>query len=94
MAVGPGPQYEAIADAFLQHAQDGFYNAYIDRPACLGLLGDVAGARVLDAACGPGLYAGELVRRGAEVVGLASVPAWWRSAPSAFSLRGAPSWPS
>ena len=69
-AVGREPQYDSIADAFLDHAEDGFYNAHIDRPACLGLLGDVAEARVLDAACGPGLYAEELVRRGAEVVGI------------------------
>jgi SAM-dependent methyltransferase len=67
--VGREPQYEVFADEFLEHAQDGFYNAYCDRPACLALLGDVAGKHVLDAACGPGLYAAELVRRGAEVVG-------------------------
>jgi 2-polyprenyl-3-methyl-5-hydroxy-6-metoxy-1,4-benzoquinol methylase len=64
--VGRQPQYEAFADAFLGHAQDGFFNAYYDRPACLALLGDVAGKRVLDAACGPGLYAEELLRRGAN----------------------------
>jgi SAM-dependent methyltransferase len=29
----------------------------------------VAGRRVLDAACGPGLYAAELARRGAQEVG-------------------------
>ena len=67
--VGREPQYDIFADEFLEHAQDGFYNAYYDRPACLALLGDVAGKRVLDAACGPGLYAQELVRRGAQVVG-------------------------
>jgi SAM-dependent methyltransferase len=33
------------------------------------LLGDVGGKRVLDAGCGPGVYAEELVGRGAEVVG-------------------------
>ena len=68
--VGRQPQYEAFADEFLEHARDGIYNAYVDRPACLSLLGDVAGKRVLDAACGPGLYAAELVRRGAHVTGL------------------------
>ncbi len=67
--VGREPQYEIFADEFLEHAQDSFYNAYCDRPACLALLGDVAGKRVLDAACGPGLYAEELVRLGAQVVG-------------------------
>ena len=66
--------YEKFADEFLDHAEDGFFNAYYDRPACLGLLGDVQGRRVLDAACGPGLYAAELLRRGAEVTGFDASP--------------------
>jgi len=68
-AVGREPQYDLFADEFLDHAEGGFFNAYYDRPACLALLGDVAGKQVLDAACGPGLYAAELVRRGAQVTG-------------------------
>lgn len=68
-SVGPHPQYDIFADEFLEHAREGFHNAYYDRPACLALLGDVAGRRVLDAACGPGLYAQELVERGADVIG-------------------------
>lgn len=72
--VGREPQYDVFADEFLDHARDGFWNAYCDRPACLELLGDVAGKRVLDAACGPGLYAAELRRRGAEVVGFDQSP--------------------
>lgn len=69
-AVGSHPQYDVFADEFLEHARDNFYNAHYDRPACLNLLGDVAGRTVLDAACGPGLYAEELTRRGADVIGL------------------------
>ena len=72
--IGREPQYEVFADEFLDHATDGFFNACYDRPACLALLGDVAGKRVLDAACGPGLYAGELVRRGAQVIGFDHSP--------------------
>lgn len=72
--IGRNPQYEAFADEFLELARDGFFNAYYDRPACLALLGDVAGKRVLDAACGPGLYVAELVRRGARVVGFDQSP--------------------
>ena len=68
-AVGPHPQYDTFADEFSELARDNFYNAHYDRPACLSLLGDVAGKTVLDAACGPGLYAEELTRRGAEVIG-------------------------
>jgi len=72
--VGSDPQYDTFADEFLDHARDGFYNAHYDRPACLELLGEVAGRDVLDAACGPGLYAGELVARGARVIGLDQSP--------------------
>jgi SAM-dependent methyltransferase len=72
--VGSAPQYEAFADEYLEHASRGFFNAFYDRPACLDLLGDVNGARVLDVACGPGLYAEELVRRGATVVGVDQSP--------------------
>jgi hypothetical protein len=41
--VGREPQYDVFADEFLGHVEDGFYNAYVDRPACLGLLSEVAG---------------------------------------------------
>ena len=34
--VGREPQNDVFADEFLGHAQGGFYNAYYDRPACLG----------------------------------------------------------
>jgi SAM-dependent methyltransferase len=40
----------------------------------LSLLGDVTGQRVLDAACGPGLCAAELIDRGAQVVGFDQSP--------------------
>ncbi|MGV9797471.1 class I SAM-dependent methyltransferase [Mycobacterium sp. NPDC003449] len=69
-SVGSHPQYDVFADEFLDHARDGLYNAHYDRPACLALLGGVDGRTVLDAACGPGLYAEELVAGGASVVGL------------------------
>ncbi|MGB8180653.1 MAG: class I SAM-dependent methyltransferase [Acidimicrobiales bacterium] len=72
--MGRDPQYDVFADEYLEHAAGGFFNAFYDRPACLELLGDVDGARVLDAACGPGLYAEELVRRGATVVGFDQSP--------------------
>ena len=72
--VGSDPQYDVFADEFLGHARDGFYNAHYDRPACLDLLGEVAERSVLDVACGPGLYAEELVARGARVIGLDQGP--------------------
>ncbi|CRZ17279.1 class I SAM-dependent methyltransferase [Mycolicibacterium neworleansense] len=73
-AVGNHPQYDVFADEYLDHARAGLFNAHYDRPACLALLGDVAGAAVLDAACGPGLYAEELTTRGADVTGFDQSP--------------------
>lgn len=64
--------YDDFADSFAAHAAQSAYNAHYDRPAVLGLLGDVAGCRILDVGCGSGLYAAELARRGADVVGFDS----------------------
>lgn len=61
--------YDRMGEDFERHAEDSAYNAYYDRPAVLAALGPVAGKRVLDAACGPGLYASALLDAGAEVVG-------------------------
>jgi SAM-dependent methyltransferase len=61
--------YDAFADSFAAHAEQSAYNAHYDRPAVLGLLGDVTGRRVLDVGCGSGLYSEELAKRGAEVIG-------------------------
>jgi ubiquinone/menaquinone biosynthesis C-methylase UbiE len=61
--------YEKLADSYSARAPTKPHNAYYERPATLSLLGDVGGKRVLDAGCGPGIYAEELVGRGAEVVG-------------------------
>jgi SAM-dependent methyltransferase len=66
----PDPaQYEPFADDYEDHAAEAPYNALYDRPATLRVVGDVAGQRVLDAACGPGFYLERLRERGAEVVG-------------------------
>ncbi|MEU2429852.1 class I SAM-dependent methyltransferase [Streptomyces sp. NPDC007861] len=53
---------------FAANATDSAYNAYTDRPAMLGLAGNVAGLRVLDVGCGAGHYAAELRGRGAAAV--------------------------
>jgi len=67
--------YDELASTYESHVASHPYNVAYDRPAVLALLGDVAGERVLDAGCGPGLYAEELVRAGAEVVAFdASLP--------------------
>jgi len=62
--------YDAFADEFAAHAEHSAYNAHYDRPAVLEALGDVSGSTVLDVGCGSGLYAVELVRRGAKVIGI------------------------
>lgn len=64
--------YDSFADSFAVHAEHSPYNAHYDRPAVLGLLGDVSGCRILDVGCGSGLYAAELARRGAHVTGFDS----------------------
>ena len=66
--------YDRMGLSFQQHAADSAYNAHYDRPAVLAALGSVTGRQVLDAACGPGLYAGELLERGAEVTAFDASP--------------------
>jgi SAM-dependent methyltransferase len=61
--------YDVMGHHFARHAEDSAYNAHYDRPAVLAALGPVQALRVLDAACGPGIYADLLVRAGAEVTG-------------------------
>jgi SAM-dependent methyltransferase len=72
----PDPaQYDSFAAAYEAHATAAPYNALYDRPATLGLLGDVAGKLILDAACGPGLYLEALLGQGADVLGCDAAPA-------------------
>ncbi|HVM10348.1 MAG TPA: methyltransferase domain-containing protein [Acidimicrobiales bacterium] len=67
--------YDEKAEQFEAHAANSIYNAHYDRPAVLSMLGDVDGLDVLDAGCGPGIYAEELLARGARVTGFdASAP--------------------
>jgi ubiquinone/menaquinone biosynthesis C-methylase UbiE len=60
--------YDALAESYAALVDTKPHNAYYERPATLSLLPDVKGRRVLDAGCGPGVYAEWLVRRGTEVV--------------------------
>ncbi|HEC35168.1 MAG TPA: class I SAM-dependent methyltransferase [Anaerolineae bacterium] len=60
--------YDVLAEAYAALVDTKPHNAYYERPATLSLLPDVEGKRVLDAGCGPGVYAEWLVNRGAEVV--------------------------
>jgi SAM-dependent methyltransferase len=60
--------YDEMAAHYERQVAEHPYNAQYDRPAVLEMIGEVDGKRVLDAGCGPGLYADELLSRGAEVV--------------------------
>ena len=62
------PKFDAFAEDYARHAASSPYNALYDRPAVLAMLGDVKGQRVLDAGCGPGFYAEQLVAMGADLV--------------------------
>jgi SAM-dependent methyltransferase len=66
--------YNAMGRDYQDRAADSAYNAHYDRPAVLAALGPVRGLRVLDAACGPGLYTQELVARGAVVMAFDASP--------------------
>jgi len=59
-----------MAEAYAARVDTKPHNAYYERPATLSLLPDVMGKRVLDAGCGPGVYAKWLVDHGAEVVAI------------------------
>jgi SAM-dependent methyltransferase len=62
--------YDRLAERFAALAPTKGHNAYYDRPAVQSLLPPLAGRRVLDAGCGPGIYAEWLVGQGATVVGV------------------------
>lgn len=62
--------YDEIAEAYAAGVDSAPYNALYERPATLSLLPDVAGSHILDAGCGSGFYAEQLVKRGARVTAI------------------------
>jgi SAM-dependent methyltransferase len=66
--------YDALAQAYAGRIDTKAHNAYYERPATLSLLPDVRDKRVLDAGCGPGVYAERLVEHGAEVLAVDGNP--------------------
>jgi SAM-dependent methyltransferase len=62
--------YEKLAPSYASLIDTKPHNAFYERPATLSLLPDVKGKRILDAGCGPGVYADWLIDHGAEVVAL------------------------
>ncbi len=80
--------YDAFAAAYDADNESNAWNALYERPAVLRLAGDVSGLRVLDAGCGGGAHAAELVNRGADVVGIDSSAALLRIAERRLGGRG------
>jgi SAM-dependent methyltransferase len=66
--------YEQFAERYAECTRTKPHNAYYERPSTLSLLPDVDGHHVLDAGCGPGHYALELLDRGAEVTAVDVTP--------------------
>ena len=62
--------YEALAESYAALIDSKPHNAYYERPATTSLLPEVKGMRILDAGCGPGVYAEWLLDRGADVMAL------------------------
>ena len=62
--------YDSIAADYASNVDAAPYNALYERPAMLEQLPDVKGQRILDAGCGSGWYAEQLLARGAIVTGI------------------------
>lgn len=62
--------YDEFAQVYARLNENSPFLAHYERPAVLALAGEVRGLRVLDAGCGAGVQAAELVRRGAAVTGV------------------------
>ena len=67
--------YDSFAQSYATDNESNLFNGHYERPAMLGLAGDVAGRRVLDVGCGSGPLAAALRAKGAVVTGLDSSPA-------------------
>ncbi|PSU32549.1 class I SAM-dependent methyltransferase [Photobacterium lutimaris] len=61
------PMYGRFAKEYDRAVQDNIYNAMLERPSLQAMLPDLKGKKVLDLACGSGVYAEYLLAQGAEV---------------------------
>jgi len=62
--------YDSIADRYATRVDSAPYNALYERPAMLSLLPKIEGLDILDAGCGSGWYAAQLLARGANVTAI------------------------
>ncbi|WP_233512240.1 class I SAM-dependent DNA methyltransferase [Micromonospora deserti] len=67
--------YDSFAERYSADSESNLINGYYERPAMIGLAGDVNGRRILDAGCGSGPLSAALRERGAIVTGFDSSPA-------------------
>ncbi|MCX4472374.1 class I SAM-dependent methyltransferase [Micromonospora sp. NBC_01655] len=67
--------YDSFAERYSVDNESNLINGYYERPAMIGLAGDVNGRRILDAGCGSGPLSAALRERGAIVTGFDSSPA-------------------
>lgn len=67
--------YDDFALDYAAENETSLINAYYERPAMVGLAGDVAGRRVLDVGCGSGLLSAALRAKGARMTGFDGSPA-------------------
>lgn len=63
-------QYDAMAAEYSADNDDGIFNAGYERPAMIGMLGDVRSRNVLDLGCGAGQLSAALIDAGATVTGI------------------------
>lgn len=59
--------YDSIADTYAGRIDEAPHNAQYERPAMFGVMPGVEGTRLLDAGCGNGWYAEQLLKKGADV---------------------------
>lgn len=61
-------QYDRMGSKYIENNESSLINEFYERPAVRSLLGSVAGLRVLDIGCEPGVMTAWLVEEGAAVV--------------------------
>lgn len=66
----PENNYDSFAAAYQSDNENNAWNAYYERPAIISMAGNVSGLRVLDAGCGGGALAEELLDHGAILTGV------------------------
>lgn len=66
--------YETMAEKYSELIDHKPHNAYYDRPNTLSLISEFENKNILDAACGPGKYAEEMMAKGAKVTGFDMSP--------------------